>query len=109
MQSIKHVLLVGSLLLSTAATADQPFYGVPVFENGKSLARYDESLPAVMTYYLKATPSDILSRYQNELGEPNKIEKVGKRTTLHYETEQQIILTISAQDHWTQIDILVRE
>ncbi|MEW6981993.1 hypothetical protein AAD001_05010 [Colwelliaceae bacterium 6471] len=81
---------------------------IPVMDNAKIFAQFNEDFPAVVNYFVKTSEEDVISFYQNIYGEPQLQERKRGRLTLRFaKADQMIRVIISPQNNNQQVDILI--
>lgn len=83
---------------------------IPVIENARIFAQFDDKAPAVVNYFTTATEQAVISFYQASYGEVVTQERKRGRLTVNYAKEQQQIrVVISQQNNMRQVDVIVDE
>lgn len=105
------LVLYGSFLFCTWPVTAIESQGIakhiPLPQDARVFARYDENLPAVVNYFTGESEQAIIDFYQQHYGEPSSQERKRGRLTLVFSHQStDIRLVISEQDKLRQVDIL---
>ncbi|WDE01217.1 hypothetical protein [Thalassomonas actiniarum] len=80
---------------------------IPLPQDARVFARFDDNLPAVVNYFTRESEQAIVSFYQQHYGEPSSRERKRGRLTMVFSHESaKLRLVISEQDKQRQVDIL---
>ncbi len=81
---------------------------IPVMNDARIFAQFDQELPAVVSYFTSNIEIDITGFYSNIYGKPLKNKMKRERLELTFaNTQHNIRIIISQQDKLRQVDILV--
>lgn len=81
---------------------------IPVLENARIFAQFDDTTPAVINYFTSKTETAIIAFYNDNYGQASHSERKRGRLTLHYQQGSlQIRVVISPQDKLRQVDVIV--
>lgn len=81
---------------------------IPVIDDARIFARFDDKAPAVINYFTSATEETVIDFYQKSYGEPIAQERKRGRLTINFSKElQEIRVVISQQNNVRQVDVIV--
>ena len=81
---------------------------IPVVDDAKVFAQFDDEMPAVINYFSRLSEEDIIRFYSDKIGQAESQErKRGRLTLIFSNVEQQTRVVISQQNNQRQVDILV--
>ncbi|SEL83566.1 hypothetical protein SAMN05216262_1259 [Colwellia chukchiensis] len=109
------LLSVSLLLLITSVSAfsaniDQDRVDIPVTEDARIFAQFNEQTPAVLNYFTTETEANVIAFYQKHYGEPKQRERKRGRLTLRYQQDSlKIRVVISQQNQLRQVDVMVEK
>lgn len=83
---------------------------VPIVDNAKVFAKFNDKSPAVANYFSALSESDIIDFYRQHYGAPIKEERKRGRLTLQFaHSSANVRVVISPQNSLRQVDILVEK
>lgn len=101
---------LATLLISQGAAADDLLAETPTPDHCKELAKFAEKYPAVAVVYCLSNVEDVLSFYQQQLGDSTSQTQIGDRITLHYVVDSHPLrVAVSPQSQGVQIDLMLQE
>lgn len=110
----KYSLFASALFISLSTMAfennESGPITVPVLEDAKVFANFNDSTPAVVNYFTSSTEEQIINFYLQNYGEPISQERKRGRLTLAYQqNEQKMRVIISPEGVKHQVDIIVEK
>jgi len=110
----KASVIVGVLLFSisgltvNAHAKEAEKIDIPVVENARIFAQFDDKIPAVVNYFTSAKEAQVIEFYSTQYGEPIQQERKRGRLTLNFNNAPyNVRVVISQQNNARQVDVIV--
>ncbi len=106
-----RLVILLSLILSSVSFSSlaNDFFQIPVAADARELARLDNKMPAVLSYFSQQTTSSLRDFYIQQLGQPVNEQTLYGRQQLYFSVSgRQVRILISSRNDWSQVDIMVQ-